>query len=253
MAPGRKIVFFDIDGTLVSHVGKSHIPAATDQAVKLLRQAGHLPAVATARNLAMTLLPARHFGIDLLVCCDGAHVVFEGRSMYEKRLPDPFASTLRQRSSLAPEKVYALDEAYVYTGRSNREFIDYLIEQSGSDCRKPLRELSSAFLAYSEASPSGWVGNGQVDLQETPYHTVIRPRGVSKWNGIMTAAANFGFALQDCITVGDGSNDVEMLRSSFLGIAVGAAVDEAKAAADFIAADIDDGGIFDAFQTLGLI
>ena len=42
---GRRYVFFDIDGTLVSYAGGTgHIPDATRRAVELLRRNGHVPA-----------------------------------------------------------------------------------------------------------------------------------------------------------------------------------------------------------------
>ena len=41
---------------------------------------------------------------------------------------------------------------------------------------------------------------------------------------------------------GDDYNDVEMLRECGIGVAVANAIDEAKAAADYICGDCDDDG-----------
>ena len=47
----QKYIFFDIDGTLVSHVGNSHIPEATHEALARLKASGHVLAIATARAM----------------------------------------------------------------------------------------------------------------------------------------------------------------------------------------------------------
>ena len=50
----RKYVFFDIDHTLLSHVGTSHIPPETREALRLLKANGHVPALATGRGAFLT-------------------------------------------------------------------------------------------------------------------------------------------------------------------------------------------------------
>ena len=62
-----KYIFFDIDNTLVSHKGSPHVPPETREAVKLLRHAGHIPAIATGRGAFLSRLVAQEFGIDCLV------------------------------------------------------------------------------------------------------------------------------------------------------------------------------------------
>jgi hydroxymethylpyrimidine pyrophosphatase-like HAD family hydrolase len=98
----RKLIFFDIDNTLVSHVGESHIPESTGEALRLLTRNGHVAAIATARNLCMTRGTAACLGIDLMVCCDGAHVVRGDRTLYERWLNPSFVQNLRDGMLRAP-------------------------------------------------------------------------------------------------------------------------------------------------------
>ncbi|MCD6434156.1 MAG: HAD hydrolase family protein, partial [Candidatus Diapherotrites archaeon] len=45
------------------------------------------------------------------------------------------------------------------------------------------------------------------------------------------------------MAVGDGANDISLLGSAGLGVAMGDASDEVKAAADYITLDFDHGGL----------
>lgn len=59
--------------------------------------------------------------------------------------------------------------------------------------------------------------------------------------------------IKDTIAFGDGRNDIEMLETAGLGIAMGNAVDEAKAVADYVTARIEDDGIQKALKKFKLI
>ena len=52
---------------------------------------------------------------------------------------------------------------------------------------------------------------------------------------------------------GDGGNDIEMLRHVAIGIAMGNAGDDVKAAADYVTDDIDDNGVANALRHFGVI
>ena len=53
--------------------------------------------------------------------------------------------------------------------------------------------------------------------------------------------------------MGDSGNDVPMLRAADVGVAMGNATQEAKAAADFVTTAMDDDGLWNAFKRLGLL
>lgn len=248
----RKLIFFDIDNTLISHAGKSHIPGSTTETVRLLKQNGHIVAIATARNLCMTRKTAVHFEMDLLVCCDGAHVVYKGRTLHDEWLNPNFIRAFRESQTEAPENFWALDAEYIYTARGSEKFTDYLIEQTGFDCRRPAGELQQAYMAYS-VFPLTFDCGSNVNAITSPAYTEFLPRGTTKWSGILKAAETLNCSEDDIITVGDGLNDLEMIQNASLGIAVGRSDDRLKAVADIVASDIDEGGIFEAFKKLNMI
>ena len=71
----------------------------------------------------------------------------------------------------------------------------------------------------------------------------IAPFGVSKWSGIMQLADEWGIRPEEICAVGDDVNDIPMIEAAGLGVAMGNALDEVKAAADRIAPSHDDDGL----------
>ena len=67
--------------------------------------------------------------------------------------------------------------------------------------------------------------------------------GVDKGVGLQVAAAHYGISLLDTLAFGDAENDVPLLKTAFVGAAMGNAVDTARAAADLIVPDNDHHGV----------
>lgn len=81
----------------------------------------------------------------------------------------------------------------------------------------------------------------------------INVAGADKGTGIAEVAARCGFARDEIMAFGDGGNDIPMLRAAGIGVAMGNACAEARQAADYITADIDDDGLAKALRHFGII
>ena len=62
-----------------------------------------------------------------------------------------------------------------------------------------------------------------------------------------------GISREDTLAIGDGPNDLEMLQYAATGVAMGNAADSLKAAADLVTGCVDEDGLYQAFEQLGLI
>jgi hydroxymethylpyrimidine pyrophosphatase-like HAD family hydrolase len=71
----------------------------------------------------------------------------------------------------------------------------------------------------------------------------IMPEGVSKAAGLDKVGFRLGVGRADVLAVGDGHNDMEMLRWAGLGVAMGQSPDDVKAVADLVAEPVDDDGV----------
>ncbi|HET7350339.1 MAG TPA: HAD family hydrolase [Marmoricola sp.] len=70
----------------------------------------------------------------------------------------------------------------------------------------------------------------------------LSPVGVSKASGLAHVVAELGLDQQDVLAIGDGRNDLEMLRWAARGVAMGQAVDEVHLAADASTDSVHDEG-----------
>ncbi len=70
----------------------------------------------------------------------------------------------------------------------------------------------------------------------------LTPVGVSKASGVERVCHALGLTAADVLAVGDGRNDIEMLQWAGRGVAMGQAVEEVRAVADHVTADVYDDG-----------
>ncbi|WP_028709741.1 HAD family hydrolase [Propionicicella superfundia] len=70
----------------------------------------------------------------------------------------------------------------------------------------------------------------------------IAPRGVDKSVALAEVAADLGVDRADVLAIGDGRNDIEMLRWAGRGVALGQAPPEVRDVADAVTAPFDEGG-----------
>ncbi|NLW28890.1 MAG: HAD family hydrolase [Erysipelothrix sp.] len=81
----------------------------------------------------------------------------------------------------------------------------------------------------------------------------IMPKGINKAHGINSLSNKLGFGFENMIVFGDAENDIEMIKSARLGIAMGNAMQKVKQNADDITLSNNENGIAHALKKYGLI
>lgn len=67
-----------------------------------------------------------------------------------------------------------------------------------------------------------------------PNNLEINPKGISKASGIQEVCKLLGIDMSEVVTMGDSLNDLAMIQAAGLGVAMGNAQEELKAAADLV-------------------
>ncbi|MBA7622248.1 Phosphatase YwpJ [subsurface metagenome] len=89
-------------------------------------------------------------------------------------------------------------------------------------------------LYFSFAKSSGY--------PDVDFFNIVAPE-VSKGKALRALTSHLGISLAEVVAVGDGTNDISLLSSAGLAIAMGGAPDELKAVADYVTLDVEHSGL----------
>jgi Cof subfamily protein (haloacid dehalogenase superfamily) len=254
-----KIVFFDIDGTLLDHDKK--LPDATRKAVKLLQDNGTYVAIATGRAPFMYEDLREELGIESFVSFNGQYVVFENEVIYRNPLDRGELEQLLGEAGNKHHPVVHLNEKTMKANTQHHPFI----EESMASLKFPHPDCQPDFYSDKEIYQSLlFCREEDEDLYRNKfskfnfirwhdYSMDILPMGGSKAEGIKKMIAKLGFDISDVYAFGDGLNDIEMIDSVGTGVAMGNAVQAVKDHADLITKPVDEDGIFYGLKELALI
>ena len=78
-------------------------------------------------------------------------------------------------------------------------------------------------------------------------------RGVDKGVGLKRLADFLEVPIEQTMAIGDTENDLAIIKAAGIGVAMGNAKDDVKAAADYVTASVDEDGIYKALKHFGVI
>lgn len=247
-----RLVALDIDGTLLDE--EQRISAAVFAAVRDVADAGVPIVLSTGRGLVGTRPVAERLGLDKphVVCSNGA---VTAQLHPETELLDVVTfdaePMLRMLLERVPDALVAVEEVGVGY-RVNAPFPPN--ELSGTITVQSVEELVAAptvrVIVREPASEAEDFLDlvDRIGLHDVTYYVGytawldLAPRGVSKASGLEKVIARIGVEAGDVLALGDGRNDIEMLRWAGLGVAMGDAPDEVQDAADYVTETLDQDG-----------
>jgi Cof subfamily protein (haloacid dehalogenase superfamily) len=269
-----RLLALDLDGTLLDPAGA--LSASARAAVGAAREAGLEVVLCTGRRFRTALPVLRELGLGGLVVVNNGAVVKEvasGRTLHPSYV----------EADLYPEALRVLREAgtplvYVDTFHEDTDFLteslgrlhpyqaEYL-EDHAAHCRF-VADLAAATrddvimlsLMADEATLGPLSERAQAALgARVKTHLIVNKnyRGhilelfsplSGKWAALARVARGLGVPPEEIAAIGDDRNDAELLRGAGLGIAMGNAVDEVKAAADLVVRGNDADGVVEAIE-----
>ena len=76
------------------------------------------------------------------------------------------------------------------------------------------------------------------------------PQGIDKALSLSVLLENIGMTREEVIAIGDGYNDLSMIKFAGMGIAMGNAQEPVKKVADYITLTNDEDGVAEAIERL---
>ncbi|HHT7139176.1 Cof-type HAD-IIB family hydrolase [Bacillus cereus] len=254
-----KIVFFDIDGTLLDHDKK--IPQSTRDAVKQLQEKGVHVAIATGRAPFMFEDIRKELNIHNYVSFNGQYVVFEDEVVFNNPL---HPAALHKFTQFAKQEGYPLVYLDHQDMRASVEYHDYVKEGFGSlNFEHPAYEPNFyekrniyQTLLFCEVNEEEKFINQYPDFHFIRWHAYsmdIIPTGGSKAKGIEKFIEKLGFNREQVYAFGDGLNDLEMIEAVGTGIVMGNGHEDLKKLANHVTKDVSEDGIYHGLKWAGLL
>ena len=255
-----KAAFFDVDGTLYSHQ-TSRVPPSTCAAIAQLQERGILCIVATGRHpIELGTLPVEEIGFD-------AYLMLNGQMMLDQQKNVLFSVPITGKAkellveqfqnNTFPVLITELDDMYInmYNDRVAQAQAHFALPKP-KICEYHGAEIYQFCLYINEEEEKSLLADIADDCLITRWHNYgidLLAKGGGKMVGIQRYLDSIGVTRDEIIAFGDGHNDAEMLRFAGIGVAMGNAEDDTKAAADYVTTDIDDDGIAKALKHFNLI
>ncbi len=256
-----KAIFFDIDGTLVSF--KTHkVPETVVQAIDQIRRLGIKVFINTGRMYAQTT-NVQHIEFDGYVCYNGACLLDgKGNVIYSDPIPKDELLKLQKYEESNPFPLVFLQENEM-TANTRHEDIDWL----AGHINVPIPRVDSyerifetpvyQFCAFLPEDRMKYVTENVmtdcVATQWTPQFFDVNMSHITKGDGMERMLKIFGYDLSQAMAFGDGGNDISMIRAAGVGVAMGNATIETKAAANYITSSVDNDGVIQALSHYGLL
>lgn len=256
----KKLIFFDVDGTLYDNNLKQ-IPSSTIQSLKALKAKGHELAIATGRAFFMlySIEEIKHL-FDHFVLINGQHIIANNRVIYEDTIEKDKIEALIQSmidlnitygfQSSASEAISEINERVIDSFAD----LNLNLPPKNKDFHEKEKIYQMWCFGNSDDIEALKVKHPNFDFVKwmTVGYDIIK-KGQSKGKGIKILSEYLGYSKGDLIAFGDGDNDVEMLENVGIGIAMGNATDKLKKVSTIVTTRIDDDGIYKALKQIHLI
>lgn len=269
-----KLVCIDIDGTLVTE--DQQVPLSAQRAIRSLVEAGNKVLLCTGRAMPEIFPYMWDLGFHGVIAAAGAYVkigdeviedfrieeaeiirltnIFRDRhAMWMWQKPDEFCPgpNFFEIFTGAPDAVGTPWEDYArFVAPYMREGLPqsankaiFVLPHGSADDVEALRSIVGSdyhLVPGSFASEHGY--GGEI--------TVV---GVNKAHGLHLAADHLGIARENTVAIGDSLNDLEVMETAGLSIAMGNGHPRIRELADVVTSCVDDDGLARGLVLAGLL
>ncbi|HEM4191529.1 HAD family hydrolase [Streptococcus suis] len=278
----RKIIFLDVDGTLVDY--HNRIPESAIRAIRQARENGHLVYVCTGRSRAEMQPELWEIGLDGMIGGNGSYVEHQGQVIMHQLLSEEdsraivdwlherglefylesnnglFASENFRERARETLRIYSMNKGKTAEEVATQEVEDVMHGMifDGQLYRNDLNKVSFVLDSYQDHLDSKqafpqlvantWGGRG-----ESALFGDLGVKDIDKAHAISVLLDHLGASQADTIAFGDAKIDISMLDYCAVGVAMGNGGAEILAMADMITDDVEEEGLYNAFEKLGLL
>ena len=275
-----KIIFLDVDGTLVDYENK--LPPSAVKAIRQARSSGHRVYICTGRSRAEVYPELWDIGLDGMIGGNGSYVEDNGHVVMHqlitaeqcRRIVDWLHGRglefyLESNNGLFASEHFedaAQPAMRLYNKRKGREGADQVTIRSvfpemifgGELYRDDLNKVSFLLSSYQDyldakaAFPDLKAGTWGGKDEEALFGD-LGVKDIDKAVAVETLVNHLHADMRDTIAFGDAKVDIPMLECCAYGVAMGNGGAEIKSMADYVTDPVEEDGLYKAFQKLGLL
>lgn len=270
-----KIIFLDLDGTLLDHTYK--LPESAREALRLAKSNGHHLYINTGRSIGQVNDYIWEVGFQGFIGGNGNYIKSEGKELFHRPMPqaivvkvydylvkheigffqegqeclyahprylDELASLLKITPNQAQEKTDSIFPSTAYNQIGWHEKVNKIsVVLTDKVDVESLRKLIEPELALGFFNLFG----NQREFGD------IYQEGTSKGKAVEFVMNYLDLPMSDSFCFGDSTNDIEMIKMAGTGVAMGNAIPKLKTVADLVTAPVNEDGLWKAFRQIGLI
>lgn len=253
-----RLICIDMDGTLLNEKGE--VPLENQKALQEAHKKGVTIALSTGRNYRCASIFSDMIGVS------GPVIAANGAQIGTREQKEPIFISVMSKESLT--QFYRIAEKYPMTTYfmtdwgiiSNIDLAEdhpykVLNRSLPEDAKLRLEVVEDFYEAFErfdgeilkaiciEGKEKGKLTNLRKELEALDCYELVASwhdnveimnKGVSKGEGVRRLAEHLGIQQHEIMCMGDSENDLSMIKYAGLGVAMGNASDEIKAAADYV-------------------
>lgn len=262
----RKVILFDIDGTLVEcQKGHTSLTDKTKKALRKLKEAGHYIFIATGRPYCYLLEELIDFEFDGYILDDGAYVLFNNKELayhpFHINKLEPMLKQVKDKNMT----YVAYTKKYAYVYNDDGTLVDYAHTFMIND--KYVRKIQEPDEKKDEVLKIHVQTRNEKDYDhfmiidndycyaEDKEHCLyeIYSRDYSKATALDEVLKEIDIKIEDTYFFGDGYNDIEMMDHVGYAIAMANAPKEVQEHADHVCKSVDQDGVADFIMNSNLL
>lgn len=279
----KKILFFDVDGTLVGRDGT--VPESARAAIRQARENGHLAFICTGRSKPEILPEIRNVGFDGVIGAGGAYIEIAEEVVLHETLPETVVHDLLEVFHSQGIGYYLETNDGLFASDNLIDCMVHEITKDLPDTPEVKAKVTGEMQWFIDLLKEIEVGTFDYDMinkicfinADYPYETIDakfgevlnmhrstipqygKNSGEAGVKGLdKEAAVNFvldklGLNKEDAIAFGDGDNDLAMFAAVGYSVAMSNGSDNLKAAANEVTGTPEENGIADSLASLKLI
>lgn len=262
------LLVLDLDGTLTN--SKKEISPRNLQTLLRLQQNGVRLVLASGRPTfgiapLADALHMKEYG-GFILSYNGGEIIewATGRLLYKNLLPDDVLPVLYTAAVRNNQAILTYNNEYILTENPDNEYVhkeaflnrmkiravDDFLEAAPRPLPKCLIVGDPDRLIRTEAELSLRL-QGQISVYRSePYFLELVPMGIDKAQSLSVLLDKLGLTREAMVAMGDGYNDLSMIKFAGMGVAMANAQEPVKQAAEYITLSNDEDGVAAAVEEL---